>query len=263
MSWTGFLEGAPPAEHAVQCYRHLDELALSVGRFLDAGFRAGEPAVVIACADHRQVFRQELERDGHDVAELEESGLLTRCDADETLAALLDGELPSADRFEEVVGGTVDAVALRFPGRTIRAVGEMVDILARRGLQAVATELEELWNGLLRTRGIALLCAYELDVFDLRTQTTALPDIVRTHTHQRPVADPARLAAAVHATLTDVSAPTLPPASTCGSRRRCRAPACPARRQCSCGSAATSRRRPSASCTAHACATPGPRSATR
>ena len=116
----------------------------------------------------------------------------------------MDGELPSADRFEDVVGGTVDAVALRFPDRTVRAFGEMVDILTRRGLQAAAIELEELWNRLLRTRRIALLCAYELDVFDLHTQTTALPDIVRTHTHQRPVADPARLAAAVHATLTDV-----------------------------------------------------------
>jgi DcmR-like sensory protein len=207
MSWTGFLEGAPPAEHAVQCYRHLDELAVSVGRFLAAGFRAGEPAVVIACADHWQVFREELERHGHDVVELEDHGLLTVCDADETLAALMNGELPSAERFEDVVGGIVDAVALRVPGRTIRAFGEMVDILARRGQQAAAIELEELWNGLLGTRSLALLCAYELDVFDLHTQTTALPDIVRTHTHQRPVADPARLAAAVHETLSDVVGP--------------------------------------------------------
>jgi DcmR-like sensory protein len=207
MSWTGFLEGAPPAEHAVQCYRHLDELAVSVGRFLAAGFRAGEPAVVIACADHWQVFREELERHGHDVAELEDHGLLTVCGADETLAALMNGELPSAERFEDVVGGIVDTVALRVPGRTVRAFGEMVDILARRGQQAAAIELEELWNGLLGTRSLALLCAYELDVFDLHTQTTALPDIVRTHTHQRPVADPARLAAAVHETLSDVVGP--------------------------------------------------------
>jgi hypothetical protein len=31
-----------------------------------------------------------------------------------------------------------------------------------------------------------------------------LPEIVRTHTHPRPVADTARLAAVVHETLTDV-----------------------------------------------------------
>jgi len=59
----------------------------------------------------------------------------------------------------------------------------------------------------LQTRRVALLCAYELDVFDLDTQTAALPEIVRTHTHHRPVADPGRLAAAVHDTLTDVLGP--------------------------------------------------------
>jgi hypothetical protein len=207
MSWTTFLESAPPAEHAVQCYRELDELAASVGRFLDAGFRAGEPAVVIASAGHWPVFQEELEQRNHDVDELESRGLLTRCDADEILAALMGAELPSAERFEDVVGGTIDTVALRSADRTIRAFGEMVDVLARRGQQTAAIALEELWNGLQQTRRVALLCAYELDVFDLETQTAALPEIIRTHTHHRPVADPGRLAAAVHETLTDVVGP--------------------------------------------------------
>jgi hypothetical protein len=207
MSWTTFLDTAPPADHAVQCYRELDELADSVGRFLDAGFHAGEPAVVIASAGHWVAFQQELERRSRDLDELENHGLLTRCDADETLAAVMNGELPSAERFEDVVGGTVDAVALRFPGKTIRAFGEMVDLLAQRGRQVAAIALEELWNGLLQTRRLALLCAYELDVFDLDAQIGALPEIARTHTHQRPVADPARLATAVHETLTDVVGP--------------------------------------------------------
>jgi len=207
MSWTTFLESAPPAEHAVQCYRELDELAATVGGFLDEGFRTGEPAVVIASAAHWPVLREELERRGNDVDELENQGLLTRCDAHETVTALLDGGLPSAERFEDVVAGTIDSVALSFPDRTVRAFGEMVDVLAQRGERTAAIALEELWNGLLQTRRVALLCAYELDVFDLDTQTAALPEIVRTHTHHRPVADPGRLAAAVHDTLTDVLGP--------------------------------------------------------
>jgi hypothetical protein len=204
MSWSTFLEGAPPAGHAVQIYRELDELAASVGTFLDAGFRAGEPALVIATADHRDVFRAELERRGHDVDGLEERGLLTCRDADETLAAFMEGELPSATRFEQVVGRTVDDVARRFPDETVRAFGEMVDVLFQRGREAAAAALEDLWNELFETRRLALLCAYELDVFDLDTETSALPEIVRAHTHPRPVADTARLASAVHQTLTDV-----------------------------------------------------------
>ena len=204
MSWTTFLESAPPADHAVQVYVELDEVAASVGRFLDAGIRAGEPALVLATPDHWEVFCEELERSGSNVGELQEQGLLTCCDADETLAACMDGEGPSADRFEDVVGSAVDEVACRFPEKTIRAFGEMVDLLFQRGQEGAAIALEELWNGLLETRRLALLCAYELDVFDLHAQTSALPEIVRTHTHQRPVADTGRLAAAVHETLTQV-----------------------------------------------------------
>jgi hypothetical protein len=207
MSWTTFLENAPPADHGVQVYRELDELTASVGRFLAAGFRIGEPALVIVTPAHRQVFGEELGRRGHEVGELLQQGLLTCCDAEETLGAFMDGELPSAERFEEVVGGTVDEVARRFPGRTIRAFGEMVDLFHQRGQESAAIALEELWNGLLETRRFALLCGYELDVFDLATQTSALPEIVRTHTHPRPVADTARLAAAVHETLTNVVGP--------------------------------------------------------
>jgi KaiC/GvpD/RAD55 family RecA-like ATPase len=202
MSWSTFLEGAPPTGHAVQVYMELDELASSVGKFLDAGFRAGEPAIVIASSEHREAFRAEFERHGHDVEDLQAQGLLTCRDADETLAGFMDGDVPSAERFEATVGGLLDEVAGRFPEQTTRAFGEMVDLLFRRGQRAAAIGLEERWNRALESRRCALLCGYELDVFDLETQTSALPDILRTH--PRPVADTGRLAAAVHETLTDV-----------------------------------------------------------
>ena len=64
MSWTTFIETAPAAKHAVQIYDHLDELAVSVGRFLDAGFKVGQPAIVIATAAHREAFARKLESSG-------------------------------------------------------------------------------------------------------------------------------------------------------------------------------------------------------
>jgi KaiC/GvpD/RAD55 family RecA-like ATPase len=204
MSWTTFLDQACPAEHAVQVYTELDELAISVGRFLDAGFRADAPAIVIATTGHREAFSAEIERRGWSVDELQKRGLLTCRDAEEILASFMDGDVPSAARFEAAVGGLIDDVSNRFPEKTLRAFGEMVDVLFQRGQESAAIVLEELWNRLLETRRCALLCGYELDVFDLDTQTSALPEILRTHTHPRPVADTARLAAAVHETLTDV-----------------------------------------------------------
>jgi hypothetical protein len=204
MSWKTFLESAPPTEHAVQIYADLDELAVSVGSFLDAGLRTGEPALVIVTPEHWDAFRAELERRGQNVDDLQAQARLTCCDADETLATFMEGDLPVAERFEEAVGGVLDGVASRFPEKTVRAFGEMVDLLCQRGHQAAAIALEDLWNRLLESRRCALLCAYELDLFDLDAQTSVLPEIVRTHTHPRPVADPARLATAVHEALTDV-----------------------------------------------------------
>lgn len=203
MGWKTFLENASPAEHAVQVYTELDELARSVGSFLTAGFRAGEPALVIATPEHWEAFRAELEARGSDVGELQAQGLVTCLDADETLATFMERDVPVGERFEKSVGGVLEEVASRFPAKTVRAFGEMVDLLLQRGHQAAAIALEELWNRLLESRSCALLCAYELDLFDLEAQRSVLPEIVRAHTHPRPVADPARLAAAVHEALTD------------------------------------------------------------
>jgi hypothetical protein len=207
MSWTGFLDAAAAADHAVQIYDDLDELSDSVARFLDAGFRAGEPAVVIATGEHWQAFAATLGSRGWDPHELRARGLLTCYDAERMLEALMDAEAPASDRFERVVGGAVDEIAARFPDKTIRAFGDMVDVLWRSGRERAAVALEELWNGLARTRRFALLCGYRLDVFDIDVQISALPRIIHTHTHPRPVADTSRLAAAVDKALAEVVGP--------------------------------------------------------
>jgi DcmR-like sensory protein len=207
-SWTHFIERAPAADHAVQLYRDVSELGRSVGAFLTAGFRDGEPAVVIATAAHQGVFEAELERCGWDAKALERKGLLTCADAEETLAAFMDEDLPSPERFERVVGGVVDQTSARVPGRTIRAFGEMVDVLWQRGQEQAAIALEELWNELAKTRSFALLCGYQLDVFQADVQREALPEVMRTHSHTRTVEEPSRLAAAVDQALNDVLGPT-------------------------------------------------------
>jgi hypothetical protein len=203
-SWTNFIERAPAADHAVQLYREVSELGRSVAAFLAAGFREGDPAIVITTAGHWQVFAAELERRGWDAEALERKGLLTRAGAEELLDAFMDRDLPSAERFEDFVGGIVDETSARFPGRTTRAFGEMVDVLWQRGQEQAAIALEELWNELAKTRSFALLCGYHLDVFEPDVQREALPEVLRTHSHTRTVEEPSRLAAAVDQALIEV-----------------------------------------------------------
>jgi hypothetical protein len=162
---------------------------------------------VIATPEHWTSFSAHLEAAGWNEASLTAEGLLIRADADATLASFMESGSPSRDRFEAVVGGLLDGVAERFPTTTIRAFGEMVDLLARRGELGAAVALEELWNGLAETRDFSLLCGYQLDVFDQAVQTGALPDVCRTHSHVRPVQDPARLSRAVDRALAEVLGP--------------------------------------------------------
>jgi hypothetical protein len=204
MSWKTFLHAAPASDHAVQVYEDLAELCDSVGRYLDAGFHRGEPALLIATPDHLDAFVAEVEARGWHRAQLEAQGLLTVLDAQRALEGFMNGDVPSKKRFHATVGTTIDEGARRFPDKTIRAFGEMVDLLWQTGNEVGAIALEELWNQLAETRRFSLLCGYHLDIFDLNVQTSALPEIVRVHNLPRPVADTSRLAAAVDEALTEV-----------------------------------------------------------
>jgi hypothetical protein len=207
MSWSTFLDAAPAAGHAVQVYDDVAELSTSTGRFADAGFQRGEPLLLLAARAHQPALLAGIEAHGWDAEQLRRGGLLTVRDAERLLDALLDGAAPSRARFEQVVGGLVDELSARFPGKTIRAFGEMVDLLWQRDRQAAAIALEELWSELATTRRFALLCGYHLDIFDLEVQRTALPELVRTHTHPRPAEDASRLAAAVDRALNETVGP--------------------------------------------------------
>jgi hypothetical protein len=199
--WKNFLDGLEPRGHAAQVYADLGELADSVAEYLASGFEIGEPAAVVATAEHLSVFMARLAARGWDEARIEKAGLLARADAAETLAFIMDGgELPSATAFATVVGELLD----RFPGKHVRAFGEMVDLLSRDGRVEAAIALEDLWNDFGRRRDFSLLCGYHLNVFDRDSQAAVLPHVCRTHSHILPAPDPARLTRAVDQALEEV-----------------------------------------------------------
>jgi hypothetical protein len=204
-SWTDFLDGADRCGHAVQIYADLDELADSVATYLARGFEAGEPAIVVAAADHSERFLAKLAALGWDADRVEREAYLRVVDADGTLAAIMQGGTsPSPGAFDQTVGGLLDDAAKRVPGCEIRVFGEMVDLLCERGETGAAVELEELWNELGRRRRFSLLCGYHLDVFDRVSQVETLPDVCRAHSHVLPASDSARLARSVDLALEEV-----------------------------------------------------------
>ena len=193
-----------PAAHAAQIYVEDQELAESVAKYVAAGFELGEPAVVVATEEHADLIADRLTALGWNAARVEQLGLLLAVDAETTLGHLMDGPHPSAAAFERVAGGLLDELAARFPGRRIRAFGEMVNVLCERGQREAAMELEKLWNRLARTRDFTLLCGYRVDLFDRTSQVETLPDVCRVHTHVSPASDADRLSHAVDDALVGV-----------------------------------------------------------
>jgi MEDS: MEthanogen/methylotroph, DcmR Sensory domain len=197
--WADLVAHATAADHAVQIYRNDAELMATVVAYVTAGFERREPAVVIATSEHRELLNAELADHGWDA-----SDLLTYADAETTLASVLEDGRPSAKRFEHVVGGLVDWVSGRRSAGMLRAYGEMVDLLCRRGHPQAALVLEQLWDDLVRKRRFSLLCTYKLDLFDRETQVSQLPSICQAHSHVLPAWDLERLTNAVDYALDDV-----------------------------------------------------------
>lgn len=202
--WHDFLNGAEPSEHAVQIYSHADELAESVAAYLSAGFAAGDPGLVIAIPEHVDRYSERLAAAGWDAGQMQRSGMLVVMDAEQTLDAFMVDVEPDPELFEQVVGDLLDRLAERFPGGHVRAFGEMVDLLCRRGHPDAAVRLEQLWNTMVQSRRFSLLCGYQLNLFDRRSQVDTLPDVCRAHSHVLPAVDPDRLERAVDRALEEI-----------------------------------------------------------
>src|SRR6185436_16392615 len=146
MSVSELLRSPGASDHIVQTYQDPAALAESVAEYLAAGLRAGEAGIVIACPEHQRLFAVALAQYGVDAQACLARGQLHLLDADETLARFMAGGMPQWKKFQEAVGGLIAEVRLQH--QTVRAYGEMVDILWQQGSREAAIRLEEYWNDL-------------------------------------------------------------------------------------------------------------------
>ena len=172
--------------HVVQFYEGEDFLADVVATYLGAGLLAGQPVIVIATPPHRSAIARRLTSAGLGVEDVRRRGQLTMLDARETLATFMDGDVPDARRFRATLGRVLDEQLGGGRHASVRAFGEMVDLLWRDGNADGAVRLEELWNELGETYAFSLLCAYDMGNFSREKQSPHFEDICRHHTRVAP-----------------------------------------------------------------------------
>jgi hypothetical protein len=167
--------------HAVQFYGSDASLFVTVAGFLAEGLVAGQPSVVIATPDHRVAIEEHLGDRLIDCELARRNGDLVMLDAEQTLELFMVGDDPDADLFEMNVGRVIDQVLGGRNRTTVRAYGEMVDLLWKQGRSHSAIQLEILWNKLALKHNFALLCGYSMGSF--YKQTKQLEEISALHSH--------------------------------------------------------------------------------
>ena len=158
-------------------------LVEAIAEFVAHGLAVGEPALVVAtritAPRSSARWRREASRRRPSAA--------SRCSTPRRRSrGFAPGDQPSRGRFEDVVGGAVARLLAARGATRVRAYGEMVDLLWRRGQRAPALELEALWTELTARSQLVLLCAYAMAGFAADADLVAFRDVCGAHTHVLP-----------------------------------------------------------------------------
>lgn len=166
--------------HAVRFYESKASLCRTVADFLGEGLALGQPSLVVATPAHRNGVLAELRARHFDVDQVQDSDDLLLLDARDVLATFMVEGMPDATLFKTHVPAAIDRLCGGRKDRTIRAYGEIVDVLWQDGLTAAAIRLEMFWNQLAMTHDFSLLCGYAIGHF---YKDAGMRDVCEQHSH--------------------------------------------------------------------------------
>jgi hypothetical protein len=173
--------------HIVQLFDNEESRARNVASFLAEGYAAHEPMLLIAQPVHWSGIISHLERNGVSMQRVIADGMFVVKDAQDTLQRVSPFASPSTGAFQEVLGGTLQALARRGPA--VRVYGEMGDMLAQRGDFETLMKLETIASQMLGTLPVNVLCGYGASTFMPAPAHRPLIDICCAHTAVRRDAD--------------------------------------------------------------------------
>jgi DcmR-like sensory protein len=183
MTGTNPVIGATPASghfHAVRFYENEKSLCRIVAGFLGEGLATGQPALVVATPEHRRGIVDELRARHFDVVRMHAAGDLVMVDARRLMSDFIVDGVPDARRFVEGATRVLNRATRGREALTIRAYGEMVDLLWKDGYDVAAIQVEMLWNKLARSHDFSLLCGYAMGNF---YKDACVASICAEHTH--------------------------------------------------------------------------------
>jgi len=158
------LSNPQPCEHIVYSYMDDGKLADAVCLFASSGLQKGDAVLLVMSGPHHHPVRQRLEREGFNLAELEESGQLICENARDLMAAFMFDGIIDEPKFKAKIDRMIEKAKLGTGAKKhglVRVFGEIVDLIWEPHPKATE-RLEELWNEVIKIHSVPLLCAYSL-----------------------------------------------------------------------------------------------------
>ena len=149
---------AAPHDHAVIFHDHDSEIVSAVAAYAHEGLQDGDAVLLLMTAAHREAVTASLLDHGVVVEALTASGVLDLRDAAGTLDHFRTGGTVDFAAFEVEMTAVIDAATAG--DRRLRVFGEMVTLLWEEGDVGSAVHLESVWNDVIDSRRMELLCSY-------------------------------------------------------------------------------------------------------
>jgi PAS domain S-box-containing protein len=137
----------------------------TVSTLIADGLAKGESAVIITTKAHCSDLEQRIRLRGIDIEAVREQRRYAAFDASVALSEFMEKNGPDEKKFNRVIGNAIQRGVEASPHGSVRALGEIVQLLAEEGNGKAAFKLEQLWNILARKIPFNLHCAYSLDSF--------------------------------------------------------------------------------------------------
>jgi DNA-binding CsgD family transcriptional regulator/PAS domain-containing protein len=171
-------------EHLVQFYDTERFLVDTASEFVASALWAGDAAIVMATASHRNAVEAALRASGIDVTVAGAADRYVAVDAAVLLDELMFDRAPDPERFRAVMVPLIERAATG--GRRLRVFGEMAALLWDAGDVASTLALERLLNDLELTHQLSRLCAYPIHAFERQGSANAFKQICGRHTKVIP-----------------------------------------------------------------------------
>jgi hypothetical protein len=168
-------------EHPCSFYSDDSVLASTVATFLAPAFAERQALIAIGTPEHLAAIEDRLRSTGHDIDGARASGQYASMDAEWALQQLTVHGMPTAERFNAIVGPHIKRAADEYG--SVRAFGEIVSLLWRDGKRQAALRLEELWNEALGYHPLALVCGYNVRSFNEPADAEGVIGIINSHTN--------------------------------------------------------------------------------